>query len=104
MCNAAPPVELLAEIETYKAVALSTGHLTEADRDYLAVLSTQSSMVMSRDEGFFVKLYEEMEPSTIAHFGETLGAVIEWAYSLGVRLVEFDRDANTSDLFPTFEW
>lgn len=93
-------------IETYRAVALSTAHLTAQDLVALQGKSGANTMVMERDTGFFVKLYccEEADiTNTDEHYSEHLNAILVWAVEQGYQLVEFDCDAPATDLFPCFK-
>jgi hypothetical protein len=94
-------------IETYAVVAMSTGHLTEQDRDALieAARNTDENMVMERDTGFFVKLMGPDSDHDLRHgHSENLLRIIRWASSAGFGMIEFDRDAPAISCFDFFDW
>ena len=81
--------------ESYKTVCISTGDITERDIGMLE--ESDSNMVMSRDTGFFLKLYEERE-SNMEEFGGVslrLLSIIQAAHGAGYRMIEIDADAQT---------
>ena len=93
--------------EEYKVVTLSTGHLTERDRDLLqeAADDQDETMVISRVYGFFIKLYPDLEPSNFRHgHSESIKEIIRWAHSNGYRMIEFDCDAAMLPQFPVYNW
>jgi len=92
------------ELETYKAMALSTAHLTEKCRNALELQSGGSSQVMSREYGFFIKLTESHLDLDIGDGGTEIRNIIQFANNNDFQLIEFDRDAEVLDLFPAFEW
>ena len=89
--------------ETYRVLALSTGHLTQEDCQLLEGSSSQ--MIMKRDAGFFVKLYEDdfLIPYEEC-YSETFKDIIRWAHQSGYRMIEFDCDAAELDKFTIFDW
>ncbi len=93
-------------IETYSAVALSTAHLRpEDDLALRAASKAQSSMVLARSEGYFIKLHAGGEgTNTHPNYSDELNAVLQWATESGHQLVEFDCDAAVTDRFPSFVW
>lgn len=96
-----------SEIETYRVVAMSTGHLTEGDRDSLteAASDRAENMVMVRPTGFFIKLYDLADSDDLRHGeSEELKRIIQWAKGCGFQLIEFDEAANEISAFPTFDW
>lgn len=104
-----PPVA--KKVEAYKCLALSTGHLTEGIRDHLKKLGDmpEINMVMSRDSGFFVKLYShdgEINPADFNYFigSRSWKAIIELAVEHNCQLIEFDRDVPETSSLKTFEW
>lgn len=95
--------------ERYLVVAMSTGHLTEADNDVLTAAAddVDESMVMGRDTGFLIKLYkDELSEGLNLHHGhsETIKDIIKWAYERGYQMIEFDSGAEVLPQFPTFDW
>ncbi len=98
--------------ENYRAVAMSTGHLSEADRDALAqAVLDGEQMVLQRRTGFFLKLMEDDDEDAEVASGnyshgdsETIKDIIRWAYRRGYRMIEFDCDAQVMPQFPVFDW
>jgi hypothetical protein len=96
-------------VETYKVAALCTAHLTEKDSELLKIAGDDpdENMVMSREYGFFIKLYSD-EAAVNDNYrhghSEAINNIIAWALAHGVELIEFDRDAGCVDGFPTFDW
>jgi len=96
-----------SQIETYKVVALSTGHLTIEDRDALqaAADDIEETMVMGRSTGFFIKLYDLADSDDLRHgHSESIKRIVQWAKGLGFQMIEFDRDADTLPCFPVYDW
>lgn len=95
-----------APVEEYKVVALSTGHLTEADRDALAdAINDGDHMVLQRESGFFLKLYEENTCLNLCHgHSESIKEIIQWAHKAGYLMLEFDADAMVLPQFPVYDW
>lgn len=94
-------------METYKAVALSTGHLRESDAKALSFLVGTDQLIMERDTGFFVKLMVDTENKGInarPELSPEFNRIIQWASEKGFALIEFDGAAETVDIFPTFDW
>lgn len=93
--------------ETYHCLALSTAHVKQHTARQLS-LGLGSNMVMKRETGFFIKLYECTEegddPAPWAVEYPELHALLRRAYDAGFRLVEFDRDADTVATLPTYDW
>ncbi len=94
------------EAEFYRVVAMSTGHLTEEDRDKLAeAVNDGDQMVLQRESGFFLKLFNKESPGNYRHgHSETIKDIIRWACQSGCRMIEFDCDAPTLPQFPVFDW
>jgi len=100
-------------LEQYKATVLSTSHLTPEDITQLSDAASDPDewMVMERTPGYFIKLYApdpESDPhsptSNLRHgHSSSLKTILKWAETEGYRLIEFDRDAPTSAIFPLFE-
>ena len=88
-------------IGTYRAICLNTGHLTQSDISALEDASVNPGMVLKRDTGFFIKLFDEIERDST--YSDDLNAIIEWGHGLGHRLIEFDSDALEIDTFPISE-
>jgi hypothetical protein len=96
--------------DQFKAICLSTAHLTKEDYDLLGSLACEhgESMHMDRDTGFFIKLYEEdgsdESLNTRKDYSGSLNRIVREAAEAGFRMIEFDCDAEVCEAFPTFEW
>lgn len=94
--------------ESYKCLAVSTAHLTDRDKRALSSLAGEDQMIFERDCGYFIKLYEPAERGDddlnyregLSHYFKNL---IEYAVNKGYRMIEFDRDVEVLDIFPTHE-
>ena len=92
--------------EEYSVCAVSTGHLTQSDRDALkeAALSNDP-MIMKRLSGFFVKLYpHDISSNYHQDWSESLKNIICWVHESGYQMIEFDCDAGVLPQFPVFDW
>lgn len=102
--------------ETYRCIALSTGHVKAVWWDIIKHLSEKHSFVFLRDEGVFIKLFNEfasdliqnaedianasgVEKEEVQHFASLISTLF-WA---GYGLVEFDCDAQVSDVLEVFD-
>jgi hypothetical protein len=93
--------------EQYTTLVLSTAHISEEDIRYLSELDESHllhNMVMERDTGIFVKLYEEFDPQVCADLEQSFAGILEKATSLGYRMIEFDLDAPVVAELPVYEW
>lgn len=92
-------------METYKAVALSTSHLSPDDMDlFERVVSMHNyNMLTKRETGFFLKLYGELESDQREEFSATLNRVIAMALNAGALMIEFDADATVVDGIPRYD-
>ncbi len=93
-----------SQAETYRAVAISTGHLSRADRQMLTARAhdQQDNMVLQRPTGWFVKLYAPdgditAQSNALTFQSSQLNAVLIEAAAAGFQLVEFDADAGCID-------
>lgn len=93
-------------IETYKAVAVSTQHLTEESLEWLAQRKVHHdfNMCTFRDTGAFLKLYEDYDDNIIKGMPSDLINVIGFCWNHGARIIEFDNAVNPIDELPIFEW
>jgi len=98
-------------MESFKALVLSTGHLTEADRDTLveAMNDPGEPMIMGRDTGFFVMLYDDQDSNigafvTDHNLSTTFMIIIGYAHNKGYRMIQFDADGPEEILFAKFSW
>ena len=93
------------EPESFKVLVLSTAHYEIEDDAELEDLCSDSDMMMSRQHGYYIKLYNDAELNDKTCLSNSCRAIIKWALENGYRAVEFDCDADTyPDLFPVFEW
>jgi len=94
------------QLETYQTACVSTGHLSQQDRDaFLDALTAEEPMLMSRDTGYFLKLYEEIDynfEGSLADITPALKSLITHLHAQGIRMVEFDCDGPTLPGFETF--
>lgn len=100
--------------ESYKVLALSTGHITKEDTDALnaAAADPEENMVMKRDTGWFIKLYYVPDISdqhtvnrNMRHgVSPAIKLIIKLAVNAGFQMIEFDGDAGYIDGLPTFDW
>jgi len=93
--------------EIYLVVALSTGHITEADSKLLDELanSIDAGMIMGREYGFFIKLFmDDLESNLRDGYSKELRTIITEAYKAGFQMIELDRDAPVIATLPTFSW
>lgn len=93
------------EAEEYRVLAVSTSHLHKSDIHGMecAARTGTEQMLMERDTGFFLKLYEEdtePERNVRPEWSNDANRIIRWAYVHGYRMIEFDADAQTMDTFP----
>ena len=103
-------------METYTVLAMSTGHLTKEDNSLLHSITHRHhhalenpfyGMVMTREKGYFIKLYDEryLNEEGATEFSPALQKIILHAHDEGHRMVEFDCDAaEYPALFETFNW
>lgn len=99
------------DIETYATLCCSTANVTKEDIGVLQVAAHEKdeSMIMGREYGFFVKLFDpeddkgEDNPNRNARYSDALNAIVTHASECGFRMVEFDCDAPELPGFPTFE-
>jgi hypothetical protein len=93
------------DIETYRVMAISSGHLTFEDTQLLDYKANHyaENMVMGRDTGFFMKLYEKDQCNDDDSYSESLKDIIRYAVTHGFRMIEFDCDAPVCELWPIHE-
>ncbi|WP_238091375.1 hypothetical protein [Photobacterium leiognathi] len=90
----------IQEPETYKVLCVSLrDDLLQKDIDDLESLceSGETNMVMERDTGFFIKLYDTVEQnnSHFKHLSPEFNYIILTALESGYRMIELDCDAQT---------
>lgn len=95
-------------METYRCVCLSLKHITKEDSLRISQLSQSTlpehGMIMERDTGFFIKLYEITGSNYYRELSERVNRLLMWARSMGFRMVELDIDAPDLEEFKTFDW
>lgn len=100
---------LLTELEhsedSYRTIGISNYHLSGADTVVLDDLASdpECNMVLKRDTGWFVKLYESPDANTHASMSLNLNSILSACLSAGYRMIEFDADANLYQKLQTFE-
>ena len=92
------------QAEQYRCVALSTAHIKKVDLMALDRQSEDEQMVLVRDTGYFIKLYEEEDYNCHSSYSLRLNVLIRKAHMAGFRMIELDRDAPILDNFPSSEW
>lgn len=100
-------------LETYKVMVVYTGHITKDDNDLLHSLTHRHphalehplrNMIMDRDTGYFIKLYDELELNLCPEHSSSFNKLIKWAFNNGFRMIEIDCDGPAYDMFETFDW
>ncbi len=103
--------QLKAHKDSYQCIGVNLDHLKEDDKHALDCM-TSDSMVMERDTGWFVKLYEKDDESKSVEelykqmypgATDNLLSIMCASYRAGFRLIEFDADALHIDVFPVFD-
>jgi hypothetical protein len=96
--------ELMNSIDQYKTVGISVDHISEADRDSLSELAADEScgMILERDTGWFIKLYEDIDSNNRYLISEGLKSLLESCLKAGYRMIEIDCDAQTYENLPTY--
>lgn len=97
--------ELAATEDNYKVIGISTCHLSKADQVSLDELAQdeQCNMVMKRDTGWFVKLYEEKEYNDGHAVSDNLKALLGFCFNAGYRMIEFDADASQYEYLTLYQ-
>lgn len=88
--------------DQYKCIAISTAHLDHHDR--MVLENSDKNMIMGRDTGWFVKLYEDEPLSGLSMFTPKFQTLVSDIYAAGYRMIEFDGDAPVLDGYATFDW
>lgn len=97
--------ELERTEDSYKAIGISTYHLSlddTVDLDGLA-FDRECNMVMKRDTGWFVKLYDSPQANDREHLTEHLKSLFRACLGAGFRMIEFDADASIYHNLQTFD-
>ncbi len=90
--------------DAYRVIGISTKHLPHDDLIRLesSSFSSQNTMVLSRDSGFFVKLdSDKVKP--LLDMSDFFNTICLNAYESGFKMIEFDDNATTYDSIPLFE-
>jgi len=97
---------LAATLDQYKAIGVSSAHLTLDDYNALEILGHDEDcgMVMGRDTGWLIKLYD-MPENNLGYEGmsDTFHKILVDAVEAGYRLVEFDTSAAVHDEFKVMQ-
>ncbi len=88
--------------EKYQTVVFSTAHITEDDSLVLERLSQDNEMILSRDTGFFIKLFTE--DNDVSNYSEALQNLITIAVDNDFTMIELDSDGKIYDELPKFGW
>ena len=90
--------------DQYKTLGVSTSHLTIDDLKALEEIADDlnCNMILSRDTGWFVKLYDEPFDNFHKGMSESFNKILIGALSAGYRMVEFDCDATEYKTFKVF--
>ena len=97
---------LNATEDQYRVIGISTDHLSREDRDYLESLAKDPAigMVMGRDTGWFLKLYEDLDLNLdYPAMSPSLQAIITCVHMAGFRMIEFDCDATSYEVWEMHE-
>lgn len=80
--------------EQYKTLCISTGDISAEDLNNLKHIDSQ--MIMERDTGFFIKLYDEEEYNNdeFQSLSFKTMVIIHAARDAGFRVIEIDCDAE----------
>lgn len=90
-------------METYECIALCTSHIAEVDCEYLSKVAKESQMIFERDTGFFIKLYEHLDDSTLGMPGSVVH-IMKFAHCKGFRMIELDADVVPIGALPEYKW
>ncbi len=100
---------LLSELEhsedSYKAIGISNYHLSYADTVVLDDLASdrECNMVLKRDTGWFVKLYDSPDENNHESMSQNLNSILSACLGAGYQMIEFDTDASVYHNLKTFE-
>jgi hypothetical protein len=101
MATAAP----LPNLEGYKLLALSTGHLTAATAKLMtAAPQDVGVLVATFEEGFFVSAMRAPDPKHGDPEYLSLWTVCEFARKQGYQYLLLDRDADRIAELPDYDW
>lgn len=97
-------------LEIHKTLVLSTAHMTEADSQLLPYADEYGLVVYEMDEyGWMVYVNDEYlqaasPPEALSDFSDGFMKAIKLAQDNECEWLRFDRDANTVDGLPEYEW
>lgn len=96
--------QLKASQDQYSTICISTAHVSKEDRTKLSRMcfDPNCNMIMKRDTGWFVKLYDEAEDNDY-DVSEDLKALFYYCVEAGFRMIEFDCDAEIYGFFTRYE-
>ncbi len=96
--------ELAATIDSYKVIGICNAHLCEGDKSMLDMMASddECNMVMKRDTGWFVKLYDAPEFNEREDMSSNLKKLLRGCLGAGFRMIEFDADAAYYSHLETF--
>lgn len=92
--------------DQYRAIGVNVAHLSESDK---ALLSKQSmsevfGMVAERYNGWFFKIYDDvLSRELYDEYSDSFFSIVQFAYTNGFSLIEFDSDALEYDQFKTYD-
>jgi hypothetical protein len=100
-------------LEIHKTLVLSTAHMTEADSNLLPYADECGLVVYELDEyGWMIYVNDEylrnestpLSLSELSDFSDGFKQAIKLAQDNDCEWLRFDRDANTVDELPEYEW
>jgi hypothetical protein len=96
---------LLASKDTYNVISISTSHISNEDRIRLDVYSNDKTcnMIMNRDSGWFIKLYDDESANEAHGLSAPLTTLLNVCLNLGFRMIEFDSDATVYEALTCFD-
>jgi hypothetical protein len=107
-------IELATSLDRFRAICVSTSHITQEDNDRLQRIADArdpyahpaGNLIGSRLNGFWVKLYDEheMNAATFEDFSPDFRRLMWVAIAAGFRMIELDSDAATYTHLATFDW
>ena len=99
-----PATSLRNADDQYRALGVSTAHITESD--CLRLTESDHSRIAARETGAFVKLYPYPpipHHRTMPGFSDHFYAVLNAVQKAGYNMVEFDADADTHNCLPVVQ-
>ena len=96
-------------LEIHKVLVLSTAHMTEGDSNLLPYAEEYGLVVYEMDEfGWMIYVNDEylqkVLPPELSDFSDGFKQAIKLAQKNGCEWLRFDRDANTVEQLPEYEW